>query len=103
MASRTRSTIVRVVPSSPLAHERAAELPVQIGAAEQAVRGMLERLLASQSIFDDPDLLRLASQFCTAGAELGDALQQARTDLPELVGPAGASGEGAATIHRLVS
>jgi hypothetical protein len=102
MASRTRSTMVLVSPSS-TSHDRAGELAAQVGTAEQAVRWILERLLANQSVFDDPELLRLASRFCGSGAELGEVLQQARADLPGFAAAAGPPGEGAATVHRLVS
>jgi hypothetical protein len=102
MASRTRSTMV-LVPPNPADHDRAGELAAQVGEAERAVRWALEQLLASASVFDDPQLLRLAGQFCASGAQLGEVLQQARVDLPGFAAAAGPPGEGAATVHRLVS
>jgi hypothetical protein len=66
MASRTRSTMVLVVPPNPADHDRAGELAAQVSEAEQAVRWALEQLLASASVFDDPQLLRRAGQFCAS-------------------------------------
>jgi hypothetical protein len=102
MASRTRSTMV-LVPPEPASHDRAGELSTQVGEAEQAVRWVLEQLLASPSVFDDPELLRLAGRFCASGAELGEVLHQVRAELPGFAATAGPPGQGAATVHRLVS
>jgi hypothetical protein len=105
MASRTRSTGV-LVPPGPQRTGRVGELSAQVGAAEEAVRWVLEQLLASPSVFDDPQLLWQAGRYLAAGAELGEVLRLARAELPGFAegdGSAGSAAQGAATVHRLVS